>query len=171
MHANANRRAILEDEGAGSVDYFVACTGRDESNIMAGVEAREMGARRVLCVVGRSDYANVVGKLGIDVAVSERDAAGRQILGFLNEGAVISFHELPGNVGLYELEIQDASEVTGKTLAELPLSGRCLIAAVHRDGYVRVPAADETLQTGDVAVALVDLSCKETLLGLFETKR
>ena len=171
VHANANRRAILEDEGAGSVDYFVACTGRDESNIMAGVEAREMGARRVLCVVGRSDYANVVGKLGIDVAVSERDAAGRQILGFLNEGAVISFHELPGNVGLYELEIQDASEVTGKTLAELPLSGRCLIAAVHRDGYVRVPAADETLQTGDVAVALVDLSCKETLLGLFETKR
>ena len=168
VHANANRRAVLEDEGAGSVDHFVACTGSDESNIMAGVEAREMGASRVMCVVGRSDYANVVGKLGIDVAVSERDAAGRQILGFLNEGAVISHHELPGGTaGLYELEILEGSPVTQKTLAELPLSGRCLIAAVHRDGYVRVPAAEERLKTGDVAVALIDRSCRETLLELF----
>lgn len=172
VHANANRRAILEDEGAGSVDYFVACTGRDESNIMAGVEAREMGAKRVLCVVGRSDYANVVGKLGIDVAVSERDAAGRQILGFLNEGAVISFHELPGGtVGLYELEIHEDSPIAGRPLADLPLSGRCLIAAVHRDGYVRVPTADESLQGGDVAVALVDQSSKDELLPLFEAAK
>ena len=64
IHANANRGSILEDEGAGTVDYFVACTGNDESNIMAGVEARELGANRVMCVVGRPDYANVVGKLG-----------------------------------------------------------------------------------------------------------
>jgi trk system potassium uptake protein TrkA len=67
VHANANRRVVLEDEGAGNVDFFVACTGSDESNIMAGVEARELGSARVMCVVGRPDYANVVGKPSVNV--------------------------------------------------------------------------------------------------------
>ncbi len=170
VHANANRRSILEDEGGGTVDYFVACTGNDESNIMAGVEARELGASRVMCVVDRPDYANVVGKLGIDLAVSERDVVARQILGLLNEGAIISHRRLPnGAIGIYELEVMDGTRVTGATLAELPLAGRCLIAAIGRDGFVRVPTADDQLQAGDVVVALIDQEATEDCLSLFNT--
>lgn len=168
IHANANRRSVLEDEGSGTVDYFVACTGNDESNIMAGVEARELGASRVMCMVGRPDYANVVGKLGIDRAVSERDVVARQILGFLNEGAIISQSRLPnGAIGIYELEILEQTRVTDATLAELPLAGRCLIAAIQRDGFVRVPTADDRLQTGDVVVALIDQAAAVDCLSLF----
>ncbi len=70
VHADATRRSILEEERVGSADVFVACTGDDENNIMAGVEAREIGAKKIMAIVGRPDYANVVGKLGIDIAVS-----------------------------------------------------------------------------------------------------
>lgn len=168
IHANANRRSVLEDEGGGAVDYFVACTGIDESNIMAGVEARELGARRVMAVVGRPDYANVVGKLGIDRVVSERDVGARQVLGFLNEGAVISQRRLPnGPIGVFELEVVEGTRVTGATLADLPLSGRCLIAAIQRDGFVRVPTADDQLRQGDIVVALIDLETVDESLDLF----
>jgi trk system potassium uptake protein TrkA len=168
VHANANRRSVLEDEGGGAADYFVACTGSDESNIMAGVEARELGARRVMAVVGRPDYANVVGKLGIDHVVSERDVAARQILGFLNEGAIISQRRLPnGKIGIYELEVFDGARVTGATLAELPLAGRCLITAIQRDSFIRVPTADDRLQAGDIVVALMDHAHTSECLALF----
>ncbi|TWT79392.1 Trk system potassium uptake protein TrkA [Planctomycetes bacterium CA13] len=168
IKANANRRSILEDEGAGTVDHFVACTGNDESNIMSGVEARELGAARVMCVVGRPDYANVVGKLGIDRAVSERDVLARQVLGFLNEGSVISQRRLPnGEIAVYELEIVEGSQVTDATLAELPFAGRCLIAAIQRDGFVRVPRADDQLKPGDIVVALVDQASTEECLSMF----
>ena len=169
IHGNANRRSVLEDEGAGCVDYFAGCTGSDESNIMAGVEARELGAKRVMCVVGRPDYANVVGKLGIDVAVSERDAAGRQILGFLHEGAVISYHAMPGSpIGVYELEIVKGAKIADTPLADLPLSGKCLIAAIQRDGYVRVPSASDQLEVGDIIIALVDGTVSDDVMPLFE---
>lgn len=168
IHANANRRTVLEDEGAGTVDYFVACTGNDESNIMAGVEARELGASRVMSVVGRPDYANVVGKLGIDHAVSERDVVARQILGFMNEGAVISQSRLPnGAIGVYELEVIEGARVTGATLAQLPFAGRCLISAIRRDGFVRVPTADDQLKAGDIVVALIDQAHTDECLALF----
>ncbi len=171
IKANANSRSVLEDEGGGTVDYFVACTGNDESNIMAGVEARELGANRVMCMVGRPDYANVVGKLGIDVAVSERDVVARQTLGFLNVGAVISQSRLPGSsIGVYELEIVEGAAVTQATLAELPLAGRCLISAIQRDGFVRVPTANDKLKPGDIIVALMDQSTTEDCLPLFDPK-
>jgi trk system potassium uptake protein TrkA len=168
VHANANRRSVLEDEGGGAADYFVACTGSDESNIMACVEARELGSRRVMAVVGRPDYANVVGKLGIDHVVSERDVGARQILGFLNEGAVISQSRLPnGKIGVYELEVVEGARVTGATLAELPLAGRCLITAIQRDSFVRVPTAVDQLKPGDIVVALIDQDHTTDCLALF----
>ena len=166
--ANANRRSILEDEGAGTADYFVACTGHDESNIMACVEARELGASRVMSVVERPDYANVVGKLGIDKAVSERDVVARQILGFMNDGAVISQSKLPnGQISVYELEIMQDARVTRKPLAALPLAGRCLIAAIQREGFIKVPTADDVLKVGDTVVALIDQSATDKSLAQF----
>lgn len=169
LSANANRRMVLEDEGAGSADYFVACTGNDENNIMAGVEAREMGASHVMAVVARPDYANVVAKLGIDLAVSERDVIARQVLGFMNQGAVISSSRLPeGSIGVYEIEVLEEAQVTTASLAALPLSGNCLIAAIQRDGFVRVPEASDTLRAGDVVVALIDQSNFATILEMFE---
>ena len=168
VHANANRRSVLEDEGGGSADYFVACMGSDENNIMAGVEARELGTHRVMAVVGQPDYANVVGKLGIDHVVSERDVAARQILGFLNHGSVISQSQLPnGKIGVFELEVVDNSRVCEATLAELPLAGRCLITAIQRDSFIRVPTASDRLQPGDVIVALIDQQHVEDCLALF----
>ncbi|MEE8452509.1 MAG: Trk system potassium transporter TrkA, partial [Thermoguttaceae bacterium] len=73
VNADAQRRANLEEERVGSADVFVACTGDDEDSIMACVEAKEVGAKTLMSIVSRPDYANVVGKLGIDHAVSPRE--------------------------------------------------------------------------------------------------
>ncbi|MCH5376256.1 MAG: Trk system potassium transporter TrkA, partial [Planctomycetes bacterium] len=96
VQADATRRAVLEEERVGSADVFVACTGDDENNIMAGVEAREIGAAKIMAVVGRPDYADIVGRLGIDVAVSPRDVMARQVMSFLQSGPVVARMPLPG---------------------------------------------------------------------------
>ncbi len=168
VQADATRRSILEEERVGSADYFIACTGDDENNIMAGVEARDIGAKNIMAVVGRPDYANVVGKLGIDLAVSPRDVLALQILGFLNTGPVISRSTLlGGGVGVYEIEVLPGAQSTEHVLANLHLPERCLIAAVMREDYVKVAGADDRLQAGDVVVALIEDSDFETTLQQF----
>jgi len=168
VQADATRRAILEEERVGSTDYFIACTGDDENNIMAGVEARDIGAKNVMAVVGRPDYANVVGKLGIDLAVSPRDVLARQILGFLNTGPVISRSTLlGGGVGVYEIEVLPGAPATEHVLANLHLPERCLIAAIMREDFVKVAGADDRLQAGDVVVALIEDAVFETTLNQF----
>lgn len=169
VNADAQRRASLEEERVGSADVFVACTGDDEDSIMACVEARELGAKTIMSIVSRPDYANVVGKLGIDHAVSPRKVIAREILGFLNTGAVISRTPLAADAGIevMEIEVMEGAPATRQTLANLDLPPQCLISAVIRENYVMVPGADDRFSAGDTVVALLDTSVVEQTLRTF----
>jgi trk system potassium uptake protein TrkA len=112
-----------------------------------------------------------VEKLGIDLVVSPREVIARQVLGFLNTGAVISRSLLPGGaIYVLEIEVNEGVPATGEVLAELPLPAQCLIAAVMSADYVRVPRANDRLQAGDTVVALVDSSATDELLQLFDRR-
>ena len=169
VHCDATRRRTLEEERVGSADVFVACTGDDEDNILAGVEARELGAETIMAIVSRPDYGNIVGKLGIDHVVSPRAVMARQILGFLNKGPVISHWPLAsgGSIGIMELEVVEGVPATRDVLAALKLPSQCLIAAVMHENFVRVPAADDRMVAGDTVVALVDASVTDAVLSVF----
>jgi trk system potassium uptake protein TrkA len=171
VNADARRHASLEEERVGSADVFVACTGDDEDNILACVEARELGAKSILAIVSRPDYANVVGKLGIDHAVSPRRVIARQVLGFLNTGPVISRMPLlsGGGVDILEIEVVDGAPATEHVLANVHFPSQCLIAAVIHENYVTVPGADDRLSPGDTVVALVQDTMVEDAVKLFST--
>ncbi len=155
VRADATRKIVLEEERVGSCDYFVACTGNDENNIMSGVEAKDLGAKRVMAIVGRPDYAGIVRKLGVDLAVSERDAMARQILSLLTEGPLLSQLQLPSSdVFILELEVSESSHVTTCTLADASLPEGVLVTAVMQKEYVRVPTATDRLHAGDTALVL-----------------
>ncbi|MFK7736224.1 MAG: Trk system potassium transporter TrkA [Pirellulaceae bacterium] len=160
--SDATRKVTLEEERVGGCDYFVACTGHDENNIMAGLEAKELGAKKIMAIVGRPDYAGIVSRLGIDIAVSERDAMARQILGLLTEGPVLSQMQMPSSdVYILELEVAAHSMVTQSSLAELQLPVGVLVAAVLQEDFVRVPAATDSLHPGSTALVL----CPSAQLG------
>lgn len=168
INSDCTRRDQMEEERVGAADVFVACTGDDEDNIMAGVEARELGAKKIAAVVGRPDYANVVGKLGIDLAVSPREVMAKQVLSYLHTGPVISRAPLfGGGIDILELDVLKGVPATEHSLAELALPPQCLVAAVIHEGYVRVPGATDRLSAGDTAVVLVDHHVAEQALELF----
>ncbi len=170
VQADATRRAVLEEERVASADVFAACTGDDENNIMACVEAKELGTKRIMAIVQRPDYANVVGKLGVDLAVSPRDVMAKQVLSFLNLGAVISRSLLPGRrIGVYELEVNEDVPATRFDLSALPLPPACLVVAVMRDEFVRVPGANDRLQPGDHVITLVEEESADGMLALFQS--
>ncbi len=171
LHADATRRSEMEEARVGSVDVFIASTGRDEDNIVCGVEARELGARRIMNVVRRPDYANVLEKLGIDVSVSPREVLARQVLGMVDAGPILDRSWIAsGQAEVWEVEVNEGAHVTSAPLKDLQLS-QCLIAAIDRADYVRVPGADDQLQPGDVAIVLVQSESVDETLRLFDSRK
>lgn len=169
VNSDACRRIDLEEERVGNADVFIACTGDDENNIMACVEAQELGTKRLMSVVGRPDYANVVHKLGIDEAVSPREVVARQVLGFLNTGSVVfrNPYLLGGGIEVLEIEVPEGAPAAERTLSELQLPSQCLIAAMIREDYVRVPKASDQLHPGDTVVALCQDDAIDEMLKNF----
>jgi trk system potassium uptake protein len=168
VHTDATLRDSLEEERVGSADVFVACMGEDENNIMAAVEARDIGTKTVMALVSRPDYAHVVGKLGIDITVSPREVVAKQILGYLNIGPVISRTPLgAGGICVLEIEVLEGAVVTEHVLAKLSLPSRCLIAAVIRSEFAFVPGADDRLKPGDTVVVMVDEADVEAVIRMF----
>ena len=168
IEADARRRAVLEEERVGTADVFAACLGDDENNIMAGVEAEDIGAKLIMAIVNRPDYAGVVEKLGINVAVSPREVMANQILAFLNSGPVLSRTSIAdGQVGIYEIEVMADVPITKHNLANLELPPKCLIAAIMRKDQVHVPGADDHVEAGDSVIALVDDASADDLFALF----
>ena len=113
IRGDAKGREFLEELRVGTADVFVAATGEDEVNMMLGVEANDLGAEQVMAIIAKPDYVSVLGRLGIGKAVSQRDVMAKQIVGFLNEGVVISRAKLPGGlINILEVEIAEGSAVT-----------------------------------------------------------
>lgn len=168
--ADAMRKVTLEEERVGACDYFVACMGHDENNIMAGLEAKDLGAKQIMAIVGRPDYAEILGRLGIDHAVSERDAMARQILGLLTEGPVLSQLQFPASdVFVLELEVAPQAPITQSPLSRAQLPEGVLVAAVLQDDYVRVPTANDCLQAGNTALVLAPQRCIAPLSRAFSS--
>ena len=168
VHTDATRRDSLQEERVGAADVFVACTGEDENNIMAAVEARDIGTKTVMALVSRPDYAHVVGKLGIDVTVSPREVIAKQILGYMNSGPVISRTSLgDGGISVLEIEVDEGAVITENVLANLSLPERCLVAAVIRSEFAFVPGGDDRLKPGDTVVVMVDEEQAEATIRMF----
>ena len=155
LAADATIRHELEEARVGTVNVFVATMGRDEDNIVCGVEAKELGAQRILSVVRRPDYANVLERLGIDLAVSPREVMAREVLGMVTTGPIVRISSIAnGAAEVWELDVHADTPVTEAPLKELKISD-CLIAAIVREEYVEVASGDDQLRQGDIAVAIV----------------
>lgn len=170
LHADVTRQVEMQEARVGKAEIFVAATGRDEDNIVCGVEARELGCSRILSVVRRPDYANVLERLGIDVAVSPREVTSRQVLGMVQGGVIIAGSEISqGDAEVWEVEIVEGAPVTMAPLRDVSLPG-CLIAALVREDFSSVPGADDQLRPGDTALVLVHRNSIADTLAIFEKR-
>jgi len=78
----------------GELDLFCALTSDDESNIMSSLLAKKMGARRVIALVNRRVYADLVEGGRIDIAIVPAQATLGELLTHVRRGDVAAVHSL-----------------------------------------------------------------------------
>ena len=85
---------LLGDENVGEMDLFLALTSDDEDNIMACLLAKRLGARRVLALINRKAYADLVQGTQIDIALSPAQTVIGELLTHVRRGDVEAVHSL-----------------------------------------------------------------------------
>jgi trk system potassium uptake protein len=94
LHGDSTDEDLLADENVQDMDLFLALTSDDEDNIMSCLLAKRLGARRVLAVINRRAYADLVQGTAIDIAISPSHAVLGELLAFVRRGDVEAVHSL-----------------------------------------------------------------------------
>ncbi len=156
LHGDATDMELLEMEGIGEADGFVAYTGSDETNLLSCLLAKNLGARKVVSLIDRFDYIPLVSRVGVDAAVSPRMAAVNAILRYVRRGSVLAVATLKGTTAQgIEFDVSPRFPWAGQPLETVSFPDGSLVGAIIRGERVIIPRGKDSLRIGDRAIVFV----------------
>jgi Trk K+ transport system NAD-binding subunit len=149
---DGTKRAILEQVGADEVDVAIAASDDDGVNVIAALQARQLGMPRVMAIVGDSDYLPLLEAEGV-VAIGAPWATAAMVENYLDRPGVAELFEIgTGVASLIGVIIPDGARVAGKEIHALEIPSECVVAAVIRGKQFVVPRGSTRIDVGDEVV-------------------
>ncbi len=169
IHGDGTSLRLLEQEQIGAADYFIACTKRDEDNIMTCLQTNKLGTSHVQLLLNKSDYQKVLENLkqtlGVEMVVSPRLATANEVLRSISTKPSIELASLQdGLARILEIRISQSSPGIGKKIRDLQLPPGSVILALLHKYQAKVPGAEDILLAGDRVVAVVREERQKSLL-------
>ena len=156
-------QALLEDEEIENVSAFVALTDDHESNLVAGLLAKRLGAGRSIVLIDNPAMVSMVGDIGIDSIISPRLLTIGETIRHIRGGGVRSGAALLGEeVEIIELDAMHDCRLTSAPLMDVGLPPGVLIAALERGDRLLLPLGKDQVMPGDrlLIVVRTELSSK-----------
>jgi trk/ktr system potassium uptake protein len=159
LHGDAADEELLLEENIDSADVFVAVTNAEEANILSAMLAKRLGARKVLALINRPAYAELVEAGTIDIAISPKEITLGTLLAHVRRGDVVKVHSLRRGAAeaIEAVAHGDShhSEVVGRTIEEIRLPRGAAINAIVRGDKVMMAHHDTLIEENDHVILFV----------------
>lgn len=150
IHGDGTDQDLLKEENVEGVDFLVAITGNEESNVLISLLGKGLGAKKTITRIDKLSYIPLVTAIGIDTIISARLSAIRAILQYIRRGKIIAVAPLKGeHAEALEAEALETSEIINTPLAEVKFPKGALVGAVVRNGEIIIPRGDTVITPGD----------------------
>jgi trk/ktr system potassium uptake protein len=160
FEGDGTSRKDLAQAGVGGADLVIACTSRDEVNLVAGMFARRE-AQGATTVIRTSNVEYVElwrgGQLDVDFVVSselETAHAISRIIGVPAARQTDIFAEGQVQIGEFDVDGAASPEVIGLPLREAKIPSDSKVAAIIRGGQTVLPGGDDEIRPGDRIVII-----------------
>ena len=152
---------LLAEENIENTDVFCSLTNDDEANILSAMLARRLGARKVMSLINRAAYVDLVESGDIDIAISPQQATIGGLLAHVRRGDVVVVHSLRrGAAEAIEAVAHGdskTSKVVGRAIQDIKLPPGTNIGAIVRKDEVLIAHHDTVIESEDhVILFLVD---------------
>jgi trk system potassium uptake protein TrkA len=144
---------LLIEENIESMDVFCALTNDDEANILSSMLAKRMGAKKVMSLINRAAYVDLVESGLIDIAISPHQVTIGALLAHIRRGDVVAVHALRrGSAEAIEAIAhgdKTSSRVVGRPIEEINLPEGARISAIVRGEEVIIAHHDTVIESED----------------------
>ena len=159
INGDASDRELLLEEGIDRAGAFVALTGIDEENILLSLYAKGVSDAKLITKINRMDYDDIIRRLDLDSTVVPKNITSDIIVRYaramkntVGSNMETFYSVIKGKVEASEFVIRESSAITDTPLAELKFKDNILIAAILRDGNVKIPRGYDMILPGDAVV-------------------
>ena len=160
LEGNGASRRVLSEAGVSGADLLIACTSRDESNIVSAMISKALSPRTTTIVrTTNPEYLDVwrEGQLDVDFIVSSEVETAHAVSRTVAVPAARQtdiFAE--GQVQLVEFDVSDSTDpsITGVPLREAVLPADSRLAAIIRGDDMRLPGGNDVITPGDRIVVI-----------------
>ena len=150
---------LLLEENIDSADVFVAVTNAEEANILSAMLAKRLGARKVMALINRIAYAELVEAGTIDIAISPQQITLGTLLAHVRRGDVVKVHSLRrGAAEAIEAVAHGEareSRVVGRRVDEVQLPRGATISAIVRGDEVLMAHHDTQIKADDHVILFI----------------
>ncbi len=146
---------VQHEAGVENCDAYIAVTPDDETNIIAALTARSLGAKHVVARVRGPEFSAQMSflreSLGIHLLINPEFESAREISYMLRFSTVLNVEQFEnGQVLIVETILGSDSSQVGKSLSEIGRGfGDVLVCIVKRGARTIIPSGDFVLQAGD----------------------
>ncbi|HUP18707.1 MAG TPA: Trk system potassium transporter TrkA, partial [Gemmatimonadota bacterium] len=168
LNGDATDLELLKQEGISETDGLAAVTSEDETNLLASLLSKHLGAKKVIALLKRSEYIPLVSRVGIDAAVSPRLSTANRILQHIRGGHVVSMAVMERNQAeAMEVEVVEGTRSAGRTVADLDLPAGAILGSILRNERVLIPRGDTRIEAGDRIVVFALPEATEATAAFF----
>lgn len=169
---------LLQEEGIGQIDAFVAITGLDEANILMSMSAaRQSRDCKVVAKINRRSLMELVSTEGmIDSVVSTGAVTTELILKYIRSmknatgSQVKTLHRIVDEkVEALEFGIKENYSFVGVPLRDLRIKSGILVAGiVRRSGRIVIPTGDDVINQGDDVIVVATDTGIQDIRDIFQ---
>jgi trk system potassium uptake protein len=156
LNGDAADEELLIEENIDSADVFAALTNSEEANILSAMLAKRLGAHKVMALINKPSYADLIESGSIDIAISPQTITIGSLLAHVRRGDVVRVHSLRrGAAEALEAVVhgdENSSRVVGRRVEEIMLPEGTSIGAIVRGEEVLMAHHDTVVQADDHAI-------------------
>ncbi|KFZ36168.1 potassium transporter peripheral membrane component [Shewanella mangrovi] len=150
---DASDQELLLEEHIDQTDVFIAVTNDDEANIMSALLAKRLGAKKVMVLIQREAYVDIVQEANIDIAISPQQATISALLTHIRQGDICNVYSLRRGAAEAIEAIAHGdpgtSKVVGRQVGEIKLPPGTTIGAIVRNEEVLMAHDRTVIEQGD----------------------
>ena len=150
---------LLREEAIDTTDVYCVLTNDDEANILSSMLAKRMGAEKVIAIINRPAYVDLVESGSIDIAVSPQQITIGALLTHIRRGNMVRIHSLRRGaaeaIEAVALGDKRNSRVVGRAIEDIDLPAGTTIPAVVRGEDVIIAHHDTIIQENDHVILFV----------------
>ena len=153
LHGDGTDVNLLKEEGIHEMDVVIAVTDSDEKNMLCALLSKQLGAKKVIARADRSEYVPLFEMVGVDSAISPREATVNEVLKLTMGTGIEALTTIEGEkADIIEYTASKKSKIVGKPLKKLKFPEGAIVSMVVHEDETIVPRGDHVIKEGDRVV-------------------